>query len=144
MKRLLSPWMALLTLVLMVAIRVADPSFVESVRLRYFDQLITSKGTTQSEQIHVVNIDDAYIQQKGQFPFPRAEYAKLISDLYQRGAGLVVFNIYMPERDRFGQDNQLASLLKQVPVILPQTATSDSYLTDKQRPFRPGVSVIGG
>ena len=144
MKKLLSPWMALLTLVLMIAIRVADPSFVESVRLRYFDQLITSKGTTQSEQIHVVNIDDAYIQQKGQFPFPRAEYAKLISDLYQRGAGLVVFNIYMPERDRFGQDNQLASLLKQVPVILPQTATSDSYLSDKQQPFRPGVSVIGG
>ena len=37
-KILLNPWMALLTLVLVVGARYADPSFVESVRLRYFDQ----------------------------------------------------------------------------------------------------------
>ena len=136
--------MALITLVLMLAIRIADPSFVESVRLRYFDQLITSKGTTVSEQIHVVNIDDAYLKQKGQFPFPRGEYASLVANLYSHGAGLVVFNIYMPERDRFGQDAVLAQLMKEVPVVLPQTATNDSFLTDLHRPFRPGVSVIGG
>jgi adenylate cyclase len=131
MKKLLSPWMALATLVLLLAIRVADPAFVESVRLRYFDQLITSKGTTTSQQVAVVNIDDAYLQQKGQFPFPRGQYASLIADLYNAGAGLVVFNIYMPERDRFGQDAQLTSVMKQVPVILPQVATTDSFLTDK-------------
>ena len=27
---------------------------------------------------------------------------------------------------------------------LPHTATNDSFLTDSHRPFRPGVSVIGG
>lgn len=143
MKKLLSPWMAIITLLLMVAIRIADPSFVESVRLRYFDQLITSKGATQSEQIHVVNIDDAYIRQKGQFPFPRREYASLIADLYRHGAGLVVFNVYLPERDRFGQDSELASLMKQMPVVLPQAATHEE-VKSKYAPFRPGVSVIGG
>ena len=142
--KLLSPWTAIITLVLLVMIRIADPSFVESVRLRYFDQLITSKGSTASEQVHVVNIDDAYIQQKGQFPFPRGQYAELVANLYSRGAGLVVFNIYMPERDRFGQDAQLTRLMKEVPIVLPHTATNDSYLTDQHRPFRPGVSVIGG
>jgi adenylate cyclase len=144
MKKLLSPWMALVTLVLLLAIRVADPAFVESVRLRYFDQLITSKGATTSQQIAVVNIDDAYIQQKGQFPFPRGQYAELITNLYSHGAGLVVFNVYMPESDRFGQDDELASLMKQAPVVLPQVATSDSYFSDKHLPFRPGVSVVGG
>jgi adenylate cyclase len=143
MKKLLSPWMALVTLVLLLAIRVADPAFVESVRLRYFDQLITSKGATTSEQVHVVNIDDAYLRQKGQFPFPRGQYAELITNLYSHGAGLVVFNIYMPEPDRFGQDNQLAKLIKEVPVVLPHTATTDN-IKNKYPPFRPGVSVIGG
>ena len=142
-KLLLSPWLAIITLILMLSIRIADPSFVESVRLRYFDQLITSKGATVSQQVHVVNIDDETIRQKGQFPFPRGEYSKLITDLYSRGAGLVVFNIYMPERDRFGQDNQLASTLQQFPVVLPHTAGSAFYTTDKHLPFRPGVSVIG-
>jgi adenylate cyclase len=142
MKKLLSPWMALLTLVLLVCIRFADPSFVESVRLRYFDQLITSKGATTSETVHVVNIDDAYIRQKGQFPFPRGQYSQLITDLYNANAGLVVFNIYMPEPDRFGQDSQLEAVLKNYPVVLPQTATNDK-IQNKYEPFRPGVSVIG-
>jgi adenylate cyclase len=142
-KILLSPWMALITLVLMLSIRIADPSFVESVRLRYFDQLITSKETTVSKQVHVVNIDDRTIQQKGQFPFPRNEYAKLIADLYSHGAGLVVFNIYMPERDRFGFDSSLAQTLTQYPVVLPHTATGEQ-IKNNYAPFRPGVSVIGG
>jgi adenylate cyclase len=143
MKKLLSPWMALLTLVLMVCIRLADPTFVESVRLRYFDQLITSKGITTSEQVHVVNIDDEFIRQKGQFPFPRNEYARIIQDLYSRNAGLVVFNVYMPDADRFNQDSQLAKVLKQFPVVLPQSATTET-INNKYPPFRPGVSVIGG
>jgi adenylate cyclase len=143
MKKLLSPWLALLTLVLMVCIRLADPSFVESVRLRYFDQLITSKGITTSEQVHVVNIDDEFIRQKGQFPFPRSEYGRIIQDLYSRNAGLVVFNVYMPDADRFNQDYQLAKVLKDFPVVLPQTATTEN-INNKYPPFRPGVSVIGG
>lgn len=142
-KILLSPWTALITLILMLSIRVADPTFVESVRLRYFDQLITSKEATVSQQIQVVNIDDETIRQKGQFPFPRGQYSQLITDLYSRGAGLVVFNIYMPERDRFGEDSRLAQTFTQFPVVLPHTATSDS-ITNKFTPFRPGVSVIGG
>ena len=143
MKKLLSPWLALFTLVLMVCIRLADPSFVESVRLRYFDQLITSKGTTTSQVVHVVNIDDEFIRQKGQFPFPRSEYARIIQDLYSRNAGLVVFNVYMPDADRFNQDSQLAKVFKEVPVVLPQTATTEN-IKNKYQPFRPGVSVVGG
>ena len=142
-KILFSPWTAVITLLVLLAIRIADPIFLESVRLRYFDQLITSKETTVSQQIHVVNIDDETIRQKGQFPFPRREYSKLITDVYARGAGLVVFNIYMPESDRFGQDLDLAQTFKKYPVVLPQTGTNDN-LKSKYPPFRPGVSVIGG
>jgi adenylate cyclase len=142
MKKLLSPWTAIITLLLCLFVRVDDGNFVESVRLRYFDQLITSKETSVSKLVHVVNIDDETIRNKGQFPFPRGEYAKLVTDLYSRGAGLVVFNIYMPESDRFGQDSQLEKALKSFPVVLPQVAVSDK-ITNDYSPFRPGVSVIG-
>lgn len=141
MKRLLSPWFALVTLALLVSVRVADPSFIESIRLRYFDTLITSKPVVQSKQVHVVNIDDKAIERLGQFPFPRTQYANIIEDLYSRGAGLVVFNLFMPDSDRFGRDSGLVDTLARHPVILPQVATSE-----KQKPgaFRPGVSEIGG
>jgi len=140
-KILISPWLALVTLSLLIGIRASDPAFIESVRLRYFDTLITSKQQTISKQVHVVNIDDKSIERLGQFPFPRTQYANIIEDLYARGAGLVVFNLFMPDNDRFGKDSGLADTLTRHPVVLPQVATSD-----KQKPgaFRPGVSEIGG
>ena len=46
-KILLSPWTALLTLAVVVAIKITSPVFVESIKLRYFDQLITSKAPTE-------------------------------------------------------------------------------------------------
>jgi len=141
-KYLLTPWTAIITLMLLVCLRIADPSLVESIRLRYFDTLISNKESTVSKQVHVVNIDDEYIQKEGQFPFPRDKYSKIITDLYSRNAGMVVFNVYMPEPDRFGQDTKLAQTLKQFPVVLPH-AGSDDAVRVKYEPFRPGVSIIG-
>ena len=139
-KILLSPWLALLTLALAIGIRVADPAFIESIRLRYFDTLITSKTHTVSKQVHVVNIDDASIERLGQFPFPRSQYANIIEDLYGRGASLVVFNLFMPDTDRFGKDASLADTFHRHPVVLPQVAIPDKHLS---LAFRPGVSEIG-
>jgi adenylate cyclase len=141
MKKLfLSPWLSLVTLGLIIGLRVVDPSFVESIRLRYFDTLLTQD--IQQSDIQLVNIDDATLKAKGQFPFPRNEYATLIKELYIRNAGLVVFNLFMPEADRFDKDDTLTQVLQEYPVVLPQTGTNEAF-TETYKPFRPGVSVIG-
>ncbi len=137
-KILLSPWTALLTLALVVGIRVADPSFVESVRLRYFDTLITSKEPTVNN-IVTVNIDEASLDKYGQWPLPRAEYAKIIKDLYDRGAGLVVLNVIMAEPDRTGGDAVLSNALKNYPVILGSVPSDKT----KNTPRNPGSAVLG-
>jgi adenylate cyclase len=141
-KLLLSPWTAVVTLLLILAVRIVDSSFVESVRLRYFDTLIVSAPATTSQQIHVVNIDDAAIARLGQFPFPRNQYADIIADLDRRNAGVIVFNVFMPDADRFGGDPALSRQLQKSTVVLPHTATNDP-VTVNYLPFRPGVSVIG-
>jgi adenylate cyclase len=140
MKKLLSPWLALLTLSLIIGIRVFDPTFVESIRLRYFDTLLTQD--IQHSDIVVVNIDDETISQKGQWPFPRNEYGSIIKELYGHGAGLVLFNVFLPDNDRFGHDSSFATTLTEYPVVLPQAATNDA-INKTFEPFRPGVSVIG-
>jgi adenylate cyclase len=137
-KILLSPWLALITLVLIAGIRFADPAFVESVRLRYFDQLITSQPK-QDIPVHTVNIDEAALDKYGQFPFPRGLYADIVKDLYDRNAGLVVLNILMPEGDRFGQDTKLAQSLEKYPVVLPQVAST----TGKNKTFGSAVQIVG-
>jgi adenylate cyclase len=136
-KILLSPWTALITLVLIVGIRTADPTFVESVRLRYFDTLITAKAPTENN-IVTVNIDEASLDKYGQWPLPRAEYAKIIKDLYDRGAGLVVLNVLMAEPDRTGGDAALANALKNYPVILGSVPSDKT----KNTPRNPGSAVL--
>jgi len=136
-KIILSPWTALLTLVLILSVRIADPQFVESVRLRYFDTLITNKTPTENN-IYTVNIDEATLDKYGQWPLPRNEYAKIIEDLYKRNAGLVVFNVLMPDTDRNGQDSKLANTMKQYPVILPNVPSDKT----KNTPRNPGAAVL--
>ena len=137
-KLLLSPWTALLTLALVLCIRVADPAFVESVRLRYFDTLITSKAPTDNN-IVTVDIDEAGLDKYGQWPLPRSEYAKIIKDLYDRGAGLVVLNVIMADSDRTGGDGNLAAALKKYPVVLVNVPSDK----DKNTPRNPGSAVMG-
>jgi len=137
-KLLLSPWTALLTLALVVGIRIADPTFVESVRLRYFDTLITAKAPTENN-IYTVNIDEAALDKYGQWPLPRNEYAKIIKDLYNRGAGLVVLNVLMAEPDRSGGDAVLSTALKNNPVVLGSVPSNKT----KNTPRVPGSAVLG-
>jgi adenylate cyclase len=137
-KILLSPWTALLTLVLIVGIRIADPSFVESVRLRYFDTLVTSQPA-KDVPVYTVNIDEATLDKLGQFPFPRDMYADIIKDLYKRDAGLVVFNVLMPEKDRFGKDAVLGETFKKYPVVLPSLGSERQKNTNHGTP----AQVVG-
>jgi len=139
LKRILtSPWTALLTLMLIVGIRIADPAFVESVRLRYFDTLVTSKPA-EVTGVHVVNIDERALEQYGQFPFARNVYAGIIRDLYARNAGLVVFNVLTPDRDRMGRDAAYVAALQKYPTVLPSVGSAQG----RNEPRQPGSVTIG-
>ena len=116
-----NPWTAVITLLVILAVRFADPGFVESVRLRYFDQLVTSQPKVDVP-VSVVNIDEATLDKLGQFPFPRDYYANIVKELYAHDAGLVVFNVLMPEKDRFKQDAVLGQVMQQFPTVLPVIA----------------------
>jgi adenylate cyclase len=136
-KILLSPWTALITLALVLGIRVADPTFVESVRLRYFDTLITNQPD-KPLNIFTADIDEQALDRYGQWPLNRAVYADIVRDLYARGAGLVVLNVLMSETDRQGGDAQLAKALTELPVVLSSVPAQ----VTKNTPRNPGSAVL--
>jgi len=139
-KIILSPWTAILTLALVVGIRISDPSFVESVRLRYFDTLVTQpRAVPAPDNIVTVDIDEAALDKYGQWPLPRVSYAEIIEDLYHRNAGVVVLNVLMADRDRTGGDRDLGAALKHYPVILPSVPSDKT----KNTPRVPGSAVLG-
>jgi len=137
-KVLVSPWTAVITLAVIVFVSMQQPTFLESVKLRYFDTLITS-APEQQTTISTVNIDESALEKYGQWPFSRDIYADIIQDLYARGAGLVVFNVLMPEQDRLGKDSVLAKTMEEYPVVLPIFGSDKT----KNTPRNPGAVMIG-
>lgn len=136
-KLLLSPVWSIIILGLLAWLQLSNPVFLESLRLRYFDQLIVNQAPVKNN-IYTVNIDEASLEAKGQWPWPRGDYADLIEDLYSRGAGLVVFMVFMPEEDRAGEDLILAQTLQNYPVVLNMLGAEQG----RNEPINPGASII--
>ena len=141
-KVLLSPWLALLTFGILLAVKIADPYLVEATRLKFYDYIMLDKSK-QSEQIVVINLGEKAIEKYGQWPFPRKVHAEIINDIYSRGAGLVGTTVLMPDADRMGTDAVLADTLKQAPVILSQTVQADCGRPSSRDVRRTGVAVVG-
>tara|TARA_S200002703_G_C3795484_1_gene245597 strand:+ start:507 stop:2576 length:2070 start_codon:yes stop_codon:yes gene_type:complete len=137
MKKLLSPWWAIITLIALTFLFLQKPNFTESVKLNYFDQLITAREPVQNN-IYTANIDEAALEKYGQYPFPRNLYGDIIVNLYNKGAGLVVWNIMMPEEDRFEGDQQLSEVMMELPVILASRPSNKT----KNEPVNPGAVII--
>ena len=137
MKRLLSPWWALITLGILVYAFANPSNFIQSIKLNYFDQLIVNQEPVENN-IYVAEIDEAALELYGQYPFPRNIYSDIIKDLYARGAGLVVWNVMMPEVDRLGGDAELAETMLALPVILA-SRPSDKTVNE---PINPGAAII--
>ena len=137
MKRLLSPWWALLTLGILVYAFANPNNFLQSIKLNYFDQLIVNQEPVENN-IYVAEIDEAALDKYGQYPFPRNIYSDIIRELYKNGAGLVVWNIMMPEQDRLGGDAELAETMLALPVVLASRPSDKT----KNEPINPGAAII--
>ena len=79
MKFLTSIWTSIALIVLLLGIRVLDPSFIEQTRLNTFDQYIKSLPDKESDVV-LLNLGEETLAKHGQYPFPRHTYAQLISD----------------------------------------------------------------
>ena len=122
MKYLTSIWTTIALIALILFVRINDPAIVEQTRLNTFDQYINSLPVQDSEQVVLVNIGEESLGVYGQYPFPRQQYAQLISDLRNANAGIIGFTIMFPEADRFGGDEVFASWVKDNGIILSQDA----------------------
>ena len=123
----------------LVALRVRDPFFIETARLKTIDYYQRTQPKQISENIVVVEIDEKTLDKEGQWPFPRQTIAKAIKKAFDNQAQLVVLPIIFAEKDRFNGDDELTEALKTYPVILSQSAANKG----KGQPVPRGVATIG-
>ena len=140
MKYITSVWTTIALVILMVCMRITDPSLLEQTRLNVFDSLIKTLPEEQSNEIVLLNIGEKSLEELGQFPWPRQYYAQMIADLRNKNAGMIGFTIMFPEPDRFGGDEVFASWIKDNGIILTQTA--DEYGRSDYAPY-VGYATFG-
>ena len=122
-KLLTSSWMVVITLLILTTVRWWDPTPVQRLRLLNFDGYQALLDKTTSDKIVLYDIGEEFLKEHGQWPPKRTVFAQLTADLYNAGAGLVVFNILFAEEDRLGGDADFISVLQQVPVVGTQVAS---------------------
>ena len=123
----------------MVLIRMLDPFFIETARLKGIDYYQTKQEKVKSENITIIEIDEASLDKHGQWPWKRDLIAEGIIRAFDNGAQLVVVPILFAEPDRLGGDEALIDVLSQVPVIIGQSASTKG----KGNPIPRGLATIG-
>lgn len=93
-------------LVLLLAIRIADPIFVERLRLQAFDTLQQMHPrVAERAPVAILDVDDASLEEIGQWPWPRTKIAEMTTKAMQAGAAALAFDIVFSEPDRLSPAN---------------------------------------
>lgn len=136
--------LALLLLLGLAALRLADPILVQELRVRVFDffQVLHPREATQRPVV-IVDIDEKSLNSLGQWPWPRTRIADIITRLTQLGALVVAFDVVFAEPDRMSPgiaadtfrdiDEAMRAKLRTLP-------SNDAVLADA---FRKSRVVVG-
>ena len=111
MKWLLSGWSVAIFVLLLTALRVADPTPIQSLRNQTFDYYQQLDEVKQSNDVVLINIGEKSLKINGQYPWPRQYYAQMVIDVANANGGVLGWTIMFPETDRFKGDEIFANLL---------------------------------
>jgi len=105
----------LVALLLLVILRLLNPSLVVELSTRSFDlQQQIAPRSYQPLPVRIVAIDDRSLAKYGQWPWPRTLMARLVSKIAMQDPQVLGVDIILSEPDRYSPKN-LARLLPQLP-----------------------------
>lgn len=122
--KLTSIWTCIIVLVALIGVRINDPDIVEQLRVINFDYYQKNIEPTKNDSIILIDIGEKSLETFGQWPFPRHQFAQLISDLRNSNAGIIGFTTMFADEDRFGGDEVFASWLTDNGVVMSATTST--------------------
>mgnify|MGYP000844549786 FL=1 len=138
--KFLTHWtLAFVTVVLITLFHLSNNFVVETARLKSFDLLQQNDTPVHSQDIAIVEIDEASIEAYGQWPWKRTVLADLIWQLREAGAGIIVLPMLFSEYDRLEGDQDLLDAIVGNGVVIAQNGSFDADRNGVPR----GVAKIG-
>ena len=116
MKWLYSGYAVIVSIALLVGLKVVDPTPLQNLRNQTFDAYQQLDEIKQSNEVVIVNIGEKSLQQWGQWPWPRQNFAQMIHDLRQKNQGIIGLTVIQRRID--SRRTTLASWIKGNGIVL--------------------------
>jgi len=113
-----------------VVLRVADPFFVQALRLIAFDsyQRLAPAEFDPALPVRIVDIDEDSLAKVGQWPWARTTMAELAEKLIDQGAAVVAFDILFSEPDQTSPEVAMKVLTpEEAKVLAPVIAGRETH-----------------
>ncbi|MEQ8443276.1 MAG: adenylate/guanylate cyclase domain-containing protein [Alphaproteobacteria bacterium] len=131
---------ALITLTLLIPIYNADLAFIQRLRDVLFDtyQVLHPRDPYEQSVVVILDIDEASLENIGQWPWPRSYLASIVDYLQRAGVGVVAFDVLFSEADRTSPDLVMSTLPEDAQALL-----SDVELPNNDEIFASVISRGG-
>ena len=144
MKWLYSGYAVVLSIALLLALRVVDPTPLQSLRGQVFDSYQQLDEIKESDNVVLINIGEKSLAKYGQYPFPRQYYAQMVVDVAMKNGGVMGWTIMFPEEDRFQGDESFAGMMQQNVMNVPGARKNPvNYNVLSQTPSVKGIKTTG-
>ena len=144
MKWLYSGYAVAVSIIFLLALRVFDPTPLQSLRGQVFDSYQQLDKIVQSDDVVLINIGEKSLAKYGQYPFPRQYYAQMVVDVAMKNGGVMGWTIMFPEKDRFQGDESFAGMMSQNVMNVPGARKNPvNYNVLSQTPSIKGTKSTG-
>ena len=138
--KVITHWaLAFITAALLIFAHYDDSTVVQTLRLKQFDLLQQTDTPVPSQDIAILEIDEATIEKYGQWPWKRTVLADIVVKLRESGAGIIVLPMVFSEADRLGGDMPFIETIAGNGVVIAQVGSTQVNRNAVPR----GVAKIG-
>ena len=135
----------LIILILLITLKVLNPSFIKSVSYLSFDLYQKIFAEKKDTEVVIIDIDESSLGKFGQFPWSRSVFAKILDQLNTSNPKAIGFDIFFTEKDKQSPEEIIKSydLIPADISALQKLKGHDDLFAEKLKESKSITAVLG-
>ena len=135
----------LIILILLITLKVINPSFIKSVSYLSFDLYQKVFVEKKDSDVVIIDIDEQSLGKFGQFPWNRRVFAKILDQLNTSNPKAIGFDIFFTEKDKQSPEAIIKSygLIPSDVADIQNLKSPDDFFSEKLKESKSIIAVLG-
>jgi len=132
-------------LIILIAIKILNPSFVKSISYLSFDVYQKIFVENKDSEVIIIDIDEKSLGKFGQFPWNRSIFAKILDQLNTSSPKVIGFDIFFTEKDKQSPEAIIKSydLIPSDILEIQNLKDPDKIFSEKLKQSKSVIAVLG-